>query len=102
MTETRTTWGFVAYFLDLGSLASGGLTALMVTGLVLLAAGIVRAAAWHTLRADFSSSEFIVTFDGQRLFAVRDDTFAEAGKVGAWSKADSVTEFEHPQHGEKS
>ena len=49
MTETRTTWGFVAYFLDLGSLASGGLTALMVTGLALLAAGIVRAAAWHTL-----------------------------------------------------
>jgi hypothetical protein len=220
MTETRTTWGFVASFLDLGSLASGGLTALMVTGLVLLAAGIVAAqpagswlfgatgrgtahwteagagltyrggaaygwavlpatalrdgfvqvrfkpiagredqaggvvwrwrdadnyyvaranalednvvaykvvggrrtalapvgtpagtygvktkvasGAWHTLRADFSGSEFTVTFDGQRLFAVRDDTFAEAGKVGVWSKADSVTEFEHPQHGEKS
>jgi hypothetical protein len=29
-------------------------------------------------------------------------TFAEAGKVGVWSKTDSVTEFERPQQGEKS
>jgi hypothetical protein len=62
----------------------------------------VAGGAWHTLRADFSGSEFTVLFDGQRLFSVRDDTFAEAGKVGIWSKADSVTEFERPQHGDKS
>ena len=62
----------------------------------------VASGVWHTLRADFAGSEFLVTFDGQRLFTVRDDTFPEAGKVGVWSKADSVTEFEHPQRGDKS
>src|SRR5438309_909647 len=89
---------------------------LLMTGFLLVAVGIVAAqppgtygvktkvagGAWHTLRADFSGSEFTVLFDGQRLFSVRDDTFAEAGKVGIWSKADSVTEFERPQHGDKS
>lgn len=40
--------------------------------------------------------------DGKRLFTVRDDTFREAGKIGVWSKADSTTEFETPQFGDKS
>ncbi|MGH6953060.1 MAG: hypothetical protein ACREGL_02690 [Alphaproteobacteria bacterium] len=35
-----------------------------------------------------------MTFDGQRLFSVRDETFLTAGAVGVWSKADSVAEFE--------
>ena len=61
----------------------------------------VAGGAWHTLRVDFSGPEFTVTFDGQRLFAVRDDTFSEAGRVGLWSKADSVTEFNQPQYGDK-
>ena len=30
---------------------------------------------------------------GRRLFAVHDDTLPDAGLVGIWSKADSVTEF---------
>ncbi len=50
--------------------------------------------AWHTLRVDFRGDDFSVTFDGARLFAVRDATFAGPGRVGVWSKADSVTEFE--------
>jgi hypothetical protein len=40
--------------------------------------------------------------DGRRRFAVRDDTFLEAGKVGVWSKAGSVTVFERFQQGDKS
>jgi hypothetical protein len=54
----------------------------------------VTSATWHTLRVDFAGGEFRVTFDGRRLFAVRDDALAEPGGVGVWSKADSVTEFQ--------
>lgn len=53
----------------------------------------VSSGRWHTLRVDFRGPEFTVTFDGRRLFRVRDDSFGEAGAVGVWSKADSVTEF---------
>jgi hypothetical protein len=55
--------------------------------------------AWHTLRVDFKGPEATVTFDGQRLFAVRDETFPTAGTVGVWSKADSVTEFDALEFG---
>jgi len=58
----------------------------------------VAAGALHTLRVDFSGPDFAVTFDGKRLFVVRDETFTAAGAVGVWSKADSVTEFERFQH----
>jgi hypothetical protein len=51
--------------------------------------------AWHSLRVDFKGSDFVVRFDGgAATFTVRDDTFRAAGRVGVWSKADSVTEFE--------
>jgi hypothetical protein len=58
----------------------------------------VAAGTWHTLRVDFSGSDSAVTFDGRRLFVVRDETFTMAGAVGVWSKADSVTEFDQFQH----
>jgi hypothetical protein len=58
----------------------------------------VAAGTWHTLRVDFSGADFVVTFDGRRLFTVRDETFTTPGAVGVWSKADSVTEFEQLQH----
>ena len=54
----------------------------------------VAAGAWHTLRVDFTGDRFEITYDGRRLFAVRDETFPDAGRVGIWSKADSVTEFD--------
>lgn len=61
----------------------------------------VASGAWHTLRVDFAGSEFSVTFNGQRLFGVRDETFLESGAVGVWSKADSVTEFDTFEYGGK-
>ncbi|HKW91808.1 MAG TPA: hypothetical protein VJX92_07910 [Methylomirabilota bacterium] len=54
----------------------------------------VSAGQWHTLRVDVAGSEFTVTYDGRRLFSVRDETFSGPGAVGVWSKADSVTEFQ--------
>ena len=62
----------------------------------------VTAGAWHTLRVDVVGPEFTVTFDGRRLFTVRDDTFRGAGAVGVWSKADSVTEFQSFRYEGKS
>jgi hypothetical protein len=32
-----------------------------------------------------------VAFNGKNLFEVEDATFAEAGIIGLWTKADSVT-----------
>src|SRR3954447_1014496 len=49
---------------------------------------------WHTLRVDFQSSHFAVTFDGKKVIDWDDEKFKDAGKVGVWTKADSVTEFD--------
>lgn len=48
---------------------------------------------WSTLRVDFAGDLFTVSFQGKALFQVQDDTFREAGAVGLWTKADSVTLF---------
>jgi hypothetical protein len=37
---------------------------------------------------------FAVSLNGESLFTVDDDTFKDAGKVGLWTKADSVTSFD--------
>ncbi len=50
--------------------------------------------AWHTLRAEFSGTRIRVILDG-KLWIVEDDThIKEAGAVGVWTKADSVTLFD--------
>ena len=49
---------------------------------------------WHTLRVEFAGNKFTVFFNGKKLFEAEDDTFKEAGKVGIWTKADSVTLFD--------
>ena len=37
---------------------------------------------------------FTVSINGQGLYEVEDTTFTAAGKVGLWTKADSVTYFD--------
>jgi hypothetical protein len=49
---------------------------------------------WHTLRVDFQGGHFTVTFDGKKAIEWDDEKFKDAGKVGVWTKADSVTEFD--------
>ena len=49
---------------------------------------------WHTLRVDFKGDRFIVTFNGQKVIEASDESFTDAGKVGVWTKADSVTVFD--------
>jgi len=57
---------------------------------------------WHILRVDFKDNYFVVTFDGKRAFVWKDDTFKDAGKVGLWTKADSVTLFDDFNYGAES
>ena len=49
---------------------------------------------WHTLRVEFQGNHFKVIFDGKSMFEVEDTTFTDAGNVGVWTKADSVTIFD--------
>jgi len=53
----------------------------------------VASGQWHTLRVEFRGSHFTVLFNGQKALDWDDETFRDAGKVGVWTKADSVTEF---------
>jgi len=59
----------------------------------------VPADRWHGLRVDFSGSRFRVLYNGKQLFEVEDSTFGDAGKVGLWTKADSVTLFDEINYG---
>ncbi len=54
----------------------------------------VPSGVWSTLAVSFQGPVFTVLFNGQKLFEVEDATLAEAGKVGLWTKADSVTHFD--------
>jgi hypothetical protein len=60
----------------------------------------VPANTWHTLRVDFKALRFVASFNGRQLFEVEDATFTDAGKVGLWTKADSVTLFDQVTYGE--
>jgi hypothetical protein len=56
---------------------------------------------WHALRIDFQANHFTVTLDGKKALEWDDDTFKDAGKVGVWTKADSVTLFDDFSYGGK-
>ena len=49
---------------------------------------------WQTLGLRVAGGRFEVSLDGRTLFSATDRTFAEAGRVGMWTKADSLTHFD--------
>ncbi|MBI1852769.1 MAG: hypothetical protein HYR85_20705 [Planctomycetes bacterium] len=49
---------------------------------------------WHTLKVTAQGKAFHVWLDGGSVIEATDDTIKVAGKVGVWTKADSVTEFD--------
>jgi hypothetical protein len=55
---------------------------------------------WHRLRVEFRGHEIKVQLDGKRLIEVDDQHIAGPGKVGVWTKADSVTSFDDFSYGE--
>lgn len=61
----------------------------------------VASSVWHTLRVEFAGNTFAVYFDGTKAIEASDDTFVAAGKVGLWTKADSVTLFDDFSYGAK-
>jgi 3-keto-disaccharide hydrolase len=52
-------------------------------------------AQWNTLRIVFKDFQFSVFFNREQVFETEDQTFANAGKTGLWTKADSVTYFDN-------
>jgi hypothetical protein len=61
----------------------------------------VASGAWHTLRVEFLGNKFAVIFDGKKVIEATDDSFSATGKVGVWTKADSVTLFDDFTYGSK-
>ena len=53
----------------------------------------VTSGQWHTLRVVARGDHIVGYFDGQKLIDVHDATYAK-GKVGLWTKADSITAFD--------
>ena len=49
---------------------------------------------WNKLSVQVSGNLFTVFLNDQKLFEVEDNTFSQAGKVGLWTKADSVIHFD--------
>ncbi|HEX3799493.1 MAG TPA: family 16 glycoside hydrolase [Verrucomicrobiae bacterium] len=53
----------------------------------------VTAGEWHTLRFEAKGSHLKIIFDGKTIIDTRDTTFKQPGKIGLWTKADSVSAF---------
>jgi hypothetical protein len=49
---------------------------------------------WQSLTLAVKGTHFRVFLNNRLLFEAEDDTFKDAGKVGLWTKADSVTYFD--------
>jgi hypothetical protein len=54
----------------------------------------VPSRTWCELAVEFRGNVFSVVFNGQKLFEAGDSTFNQAGKIGLWTKSDSVTYFD--------
>ena len=54
----------------------------------------VPANVWQTLTWEVQGTHFRVSLNDNLLFEADDRTFRDAGKVGFWTKADSVTYFD--------
>ncbi len=54
----------------------------------------VTSGEWHELKVECIGNKIICYYDGAKKIEATDDTFKDAGKVGLWTKADSVTYFD--------
>jgi hypothetical protein len=55
----------------------------------------VTAGEWHTLRFEAKGPHLKVVFDGRVVIDKEDRTFSHRGRVGLWTKADSVSAFDN-------
>jgi hypothetical protein len=56
--------------------------------------GEVKPGVWHRLQVDAIGATFTVTLDGKQVLRVHDTTLPEAGMVGVWTKAESISQFD--------
>ena len=56
--------------------------------------GTVTTGVWHELTVEAQGDHLLVFWDGQKIMEAHEQTFSQAGKVGVWTKADSVTYFD--------
>jgi len=56
--------------------------------------GKVSKNTWHDLEIEAKGPLFRVSFDHQVVIQAEDHTFSDAGLIGLWTKADSVTSFD--------
>ena len=54
---------------------------------------------WHTLRVEFAGKGIRVTLDGKTYIEADDEHIVGPGRVGVWTKADSVTLFDDFAYG---
>jgi iron complex outermembrane receptor protein len=54
----------------------------------------VTSQEWHEIKVEARGDEFKCYYDGQLKFSAKDSTFKDAGKIGLWTKADSVIYFD--------
>ncbi len=54
----------------------------------------VTSGEWHELRVEAVGNKITCYYDGNKKIEATDDTFKDEGKVGLWTKADSVTHFD--------
>jgi hypothetical protein len=56
--------------------------------------GPVATATWHTLSLSARGDQYAVTFDGKEVLRARSGKTRGPGKVGLWTKADSLIAFD--------
>jgi hypothetical protein len=54
----------------------------------------IASGEWHELRVEILGNKITCYYDGSKKIEATDSTFKEPGKVGLWTKADSVTYFD--------
>jgi hypothetical protein len=54
----------------------------------------VTSQEWHELRVENIGNRIICYYDDMKRIEAMDETFQDAGKIGLWTKADSVTYFD--------
>lgn len=57
------------------------------------ASATVQAGVWSTLEVQATGNNFTISWNGTPLITASDSTFGK-GKIGLWTKADSVTAFD--------
>lgn len=55
----------------------------------------ITSGTWHNLKLEIEGTHLKVFCDGKSFIDANDATFQNAGKVGFWTKADSVTYFKN-------